>query len=394
MRILIVFPNNNALSPLIGATTRSWNLIKWLLENNYEVFLIHSINAKGFEDPDIVKKIHIFYHKNLNFFALKERFLFDLNPFYFFQLRKIIKRYKIDVVQIEFSFGFFLAKILSKNRYKIIYESHSIEREFIKVSYFENRFPKILYNPIRIFTSYYEKFTCKIADAIICISKDDKEYYIKEYKIKENKCYVIPTPSSLRIKHMDTFDIDLKINARNKLNLPLEKIIIVFHGSIPHPPNEEAFHLIEKYISPKIEDSNILFVIAGNNLKKYRSKNIISLGFVEDLSDLLFATDFAIVPIVSGEGIRTKIADYISAGVPFISTKKGMQGMNFLEDKLDFILCDSVDIHFINAIKRLANNFEYRESIRRNLLKKTGFLDYENIGKKYFELYKDVLKNK
>ena len=79
MRFLLVFPHRNALNPTSGDTTRSWNLVHSLIKNDFNVSILHSINSKGLEDKKLKETCKIYYVKNLNIFALREKFFDDIN---------------------------------------------------------------------------------------------------------------------------------------------------------------------------------------------------------------------------------------------------------------------------------------------------------------------------
>ena len=50
------------------------------------------------------------------------------------------------------------------------------------------------------------------------------------------------------------------------------------------------------------------------------------VGYVEDLSDFLKGS-IALVPIRIGSGLRMKILDAVSLGIPFVTTSKGVEGL-------------------------------------------------------------------
>ena len=394
MKILLYFPHRNALNPISGDTTRSWNLVHSLINNNFEISIIHSIQSIGFEDKKLKEKCKVHYVKKLNIFALKEKFFDDFNPFIIFKLFKILRKEKFDIIQLEYPFGFFILKLLSNRDSVLIFDSLGIESEFVKVSIKEQRFPKILYPIVRTLTKIYERMVCKLTDVIINISEIDRDYYVENYKINKKKTFLIQIPSSLNSKEVLTRSECLKKEFRMKLDLPLDKTIVIFHGSIPHPPNEEAFDFIENYIAPEINYPDVLFVIAGNNLMKYKKDNIISLGFVKNLEELLYSADFAIVPITSGEGLRVKCSDYIATSLPFISTKKGIQGFEFLKDGEDYLLYDTVNYDFIKGIELLYQDKTLREKFKKNLSEKSQFIDQKHITKRFIRLYSELVNKK
>ncbi len=91
--------------------------------------------------------------------------------------------------------------------------------------------------------------------------------------VKKEKTFLIQTPSALTAEKFNRND-KLKNEYRNKLGLPLNITVAIFHGGLPHPPNKEAFDLIEIYIAPKFEKMDIIFVLAGFNVPKFKKKKI------------------------------------------------------------------------------------------------------------------------
>ena len=391
MNILIIYPHGNALNPHSGAETRIWNLISILVKNQFNVFILHSIYSKGNEDKQLKKKCKVFYYREIRFKESSDWYISDLNPFFAFKIMKIIKNYNIDIIQLEFPWGFFITKLLAQNRSILIYDSQGVESEFMEISMKNPNFPAIFKPFAKVYAKLYEKLTCKIADLIISVSKIDKNFFIHNYNINENKIHLIQTPSSL-VPQSNKRNKDYKLICRKKLNLPLNKTIAIFHGGLPHPPNQEAFDIIENYISPRINELDLFFVLAGHNLKKFEKGNIRSIGFVNDLGDLLYAADFAIVPLVSGSGMRIKCTDYIITGLPFITTQKGIEGINFLVSGEDYLSFKNVNEDFIKGIIKLSKNETIRKNFQRNLIEKSRFLNRHTFEKKFIDLYSSIKK--
>ena len=391
MNVLVVYPHGNALNPYSGAETRIWNLNNSLVKNNINLIILHSIDSKGSEIEHLKARSRVYYCKDIRFLGLSTRHFIDFNPFFVFKQFKLLRRQKIDIIQLERPWGFFITKLLKKKHQKIIYDSQGVESENVSIATELSKIAKSIKPFARLYAKYYEKLTCKLSDIIICLSGVDKNYYIKDYKIKKEKIILIQTTSALKYEKILRTE-DLKVKCRKRLGLPVNKVICIFHGGLPHPPNREAFDLIIKYISPNIEDPNILFVIAGHNLEKFKNNNIISLGFVKSLKDLLYSADFAIVPIITGGGMRTKIMDYIISALPFITTKKGIQGLDFVKPKKDYLVYEHVDDNFLSGINLLSKNNELREKIHRSLQTKSNLLNREKFGIKFVRLYKELNK--
>jgi len=322
----------------------------------------------------------------LNFFGAPDTYLSDLNPFFMMKLYKIVRKQKFDIIQIEFPWGFLITKLLAKKTSILIYDSQNVECEFIKIAHLDPRFPKILKPLSKQFAKIYEKLTCKLANVIINVSEADRNYYIQNYNVPKNKTILIQTPTLLKIYNLVRTK-SLKLEYRKKLGLPLNKTLVISHGSLPHPPNQQAFDLIKDFIAPNIRNSNIVFILAGYNLKKFKKDNVLSIGFVKDLKDLLYSADFAIVPIITGGGMRTKCMDYITTGLPFITTKEGIEGIDFLNPGEDYLIFDEVNDKFLEGINLLQKNIELREKLSQNLLKKKQKPNRKRFENRFVKLY-------
>ncbi|MFX1277507.1 MAG: glycosyltransferase family 4 protein [Promethearchaeota archaeon] len=394
MNILVIYPNGNALNPHSGAETRFWNLVSALTSLNFRVTVLHSLESKGFEDNELKSRCNnVFYIKRLGFLGLSDFYFTDFNPFFIFTLRKILRKKRFDIILVEFPWGFLITKFLAKKDTFIIYESQGIESEFIEIAAKNPKFPKFFGPFIKIYGKIYENLVCKFANLIVSVSEVDRDYYERNYGIDKRKTVLIQTPSALTHKYIERTDSNKKEH-RKKLDLPLDKTIVIFHGGLPHPPNQQAFDLIENYISPKIQNPDILFVLAGYNVKKYIKDNIISLGFISNLRDLLYSADFAIVPLISGSGMRIKCTDYIITALPFITTKKGIEGIEFVDPNKDYLVYDSVDDNFISGIIELYRNKELRQKLHENLLRKSNIYNRKNFEARFSKLFKILIKSK
>lgn len=103
----------------------------------------------------------------------------------------------------------------------------------------------------------------------------------------------------------------------------------IFIGS-GHLPNVEAANYIVDTLAPRCPD--ITFDIVGGCLPpgKYPS-NVIRHGIL-DLkikADLMASATIAVNPIISGSGSSLKIMDFVSYGIPVLSTHVGMRGFEF-----------------------------------------------------------------
>lgn len=111
----------------------------------------------------------------------------------------------------------------------------------------------------------------------------------------------------------------------------------------------------ELQIIGKWSPENISELLRGQEHVKY-------LGFVEDLSSALKDT-VMIVPITIGSGIRMKILEAASMGVPFVTTSVGVEGIP-VEDGVHCLVADTPQC-FCEAVLKL-KDVELRTRLATN----------------------------
>jgi len=113
---------------------------------------------------------------------------------------------------------------------------------------------------------------------------------------------------------------------------------LLFVGGFRHSPNVDAMQWFCEAVFPKIlTELDCQLMIAGSHppdeIQNLSSDKISVLGFVEDsvLEDLYASCDLAIVPLRYGAGIKGKVIEAFSKGIPVVTTDIGMQGIDWPE---------------------------------------------------------------
>lgn len=115
---------------------------------------------------------------------------------------------------------------------------------------------------------------------------------------------------------------------------------ILFIGGFEHTPNVDAVEYFVKEIWPAVRKklSNTSFYIIGSKipdrvreLEEY--EGVVSVGFVEDLSDFFDKIRLTVVPLRFGAGIKGKIATSAGYGVPSVATSIAVEGMGMVNGK-------------------------------------------------------------
>lgn len=88
------------------------------------------------------------------------------------------------------------------------------------------------------------------------------------------------------------------------------------------------------------------------------NKNVFVHGFVESIDSMLAVTHILFVPLLSGGGVRIKILEAMSNGIPVLSTSKGCEGIG-ARDGVEVLIRDEPS-EFALALVALASDPEMR----------------------------------
>lgn len=253
----------------------------------------------------------------------------------------VCEKYKIDIAQVEMPW--ISSFILSlPDSVKKIYVHH--ELAFVKQGLELKNDSDNLYAQ----TAYKHTFISEIgmlntADHIITLSPVDK-------KKLEDTGVTTPVTSSFAVVNTDS---------KCKPYICDDKIL-TFVGPDDNQPNKIGLRwfLDNCWNSLKKKESAYQLKVIG----KWREENkqailkdypeVQFLGFVDSLYDAMKGT-VMIVPITIGSGIRMKILEAASMGIPFVSTTVGAEGIPLTDGK-DCFLTDNPEM-FVEDIIKLEN---------------------------------------
>lgn len=353
MRILVFSSGCGLFKPVSGGRSRFYNLVKQLMNYGHQIWVLQPQLYRTHKDSVIT---NVYYFRT-NFGYRTFTALTDFNPFFIVQLLKVFKVSKPDLIQASSPFGIISAKIIVRfisPRTKVVYDAHNVESAIYSLGA-SNRLVRSL---LSVYILWQESLAVRLADHILAVSDIDKKRFMNKFQIKKTKITVIPSGVEI------TKPVDV---IKWKKDVTKEQFTIVFHGSYFHRPNREAVELIRMYIAPKIREksANVVFVLFGYGMPRFQVKNIVSYGFVPNLYECLSKADLAIVPIKHGSGTRLKVLDYMSMGLPIVTTKKGIEGIEAVNGE-HVIIVDDVNESFIEAIVQLIRSETLRERLGIN----------------------------
>lgn len=140
---------------------------------------------------------------------------------------------------------------------------------------------------------------------------------------------------------------------------------LVFIGSMDWEPNRDAMKWFVKEIFPLVqrELKNMRLLIAGSSMSEDireldNGKDILVKGFVPDISLFLLHGDIFIAPIRMGGGVKVKVLEAMSYGIPVITTSKGAEGLQ-ARNREHFLIADTPE-EFVESISTLTNGKDLR----------------------------------
>jgi hypothetical protein len=318
---------------------------KGLIKNNPKVHFKQIFNYPGY-----------FFNYSLGYFL-------DYNIFFQKVVDYTISKYKIDIVFISFPWG--IRYIRKKYpEMKIIYGANGYEREFAKISW------GFLIYPARTLISHLiglqESYAIKNCDLIISVGESLTKELELNFEGIQSKIATIKMGFTLNFANKRNFNKKLIFA---KYGLDPKKKYFIFHGAKNHKPNFEAAELIVNKIAPYFTEKYplIQFCIVGKGFKRISVRNIHFYPFIEDLDEFFQIMTGAVMPIISGSGIRIKAIDYIKNGIPIISTKKGIEGYGFKKSQI-LITPNLINNEFLDGILKIAFDSNYTKNLSENMI--------------------------
>jgi len=292
----------------------------------------------------IVKEIKMrFFNKNPFYRMHRVIESFDVAPYGFYNfIEKLIKELKIDIVQIEMLQYVNLVLALPPS-VKTVLVHHEIR--FVTNELNLSRFPKDqIFNYRKACVQYakiYEIGVLNKFDAIVTLSYTDSQKLM-------NAGVTSPIYTSRAIVNTQIPEDIISDDGH----------VLTYVGPESHYPNVLAvkWFLENCWNSLLKEDNKYVFRIIGkwseNTIKKIKSEylSVEFTGFVENLHSAIQNT-VSIIPLTVGSGIRMKILEAATIGVPFISTTVGVEGLPFVNGEDCFV--DDEPQTFVEDILKL-----------------------------------------
>ena len=276
-----------------------------------------------------------------------------------YQISRFVKKdYKVKLVSLltQNKYDFILLETVYLTPYisvikryssaKILLRTHNMEYEIWDRLYKGANWgvSKLLYQWLAHQMFRYESFRLHSIDYLIAISKRELLMFKASYPSLNGSVVPITWNAS-----KDSYQKTLKSNTQN--------ISLFFIGSLDWKPNQEGLLWFLHKVWPicQAKFPHLSFYVAGRNMpekiKQMTLDGVFMMGEVDDAVAFVNQHDIAIVPLLSGSGMRAKIIEAMALGKVVITTSIGLEGIE-AQDTLDVCLANSPE-EFINVIQLL-----------------------------------------
>jgi len=226
---------------------------------------------------------------------------------------------------------------------------------------------------------------CNRSDAVVCVSDNDRQRLLSD-GVKPELLHTIPHGFN-----PEPYKLPAKESLQKDFDLPENAVLIAFHGTFSYPPNRDALQVFADILLPQLQHSRHSFhviAIGRNPPVESIHPNIHFTGSVDEVGPWLKACDMAVIPLREGGGTRMKIIDCFAAGLPVISTSKGIEGIPVVNGREAFVCNEWLGI--ANRIMELADSEEIRQQLVSAALEFTAGMDWKSLGKRYLDIYSAI----
>lgn len=172
-----------------------------------------------------------------------------------------------------------------------------------------------------------ELAVARACDAVITVSEEEKA--ILQEEGPGLQVYVIPNVHEV-------------LPRRRPISLRKD---LLFVGNFFHHPNEDAVFYFVREILPLVKNviPQLKFYIVGSNpsraVRALASEDVVVTGWVKEVSSFFENCRVFVAPLRYGSGMKGKVGQSLSYGLPVVTTSVGAEGMDLL-DGVEALIAD------------------------------------------------------
>jgi polysaccharide biosynthesis protein PslH len=234
------------------------------------------------------------------------------------QINSISRQY--DLIFLDYSILGYLVKPIKQHNpaLKVVVFFHNLELNYVLQQWRHKRT-----RPIKLFETgvyaltvfYYEKMAVKYADGCLFMTPRNSRLV--------SRIYGKPKSSAVVGLYIEDAFVESESTSSIKAD---DKLQLLFVGS-NHFYNVQGITWFVEQVMPRIDAK--LFIV-GKDMDEFKavfqSEKVEVVGFAKDLPQYYAMADLVVSPLLSGEGMKVKIAEALMFGKVILGTKESFDG--------------------------------------------------------------------
>lgn len=188
--------------------------------------------------------------------------------------------------------------------------------------------------------------------------------------------------------------VGIQIEVLGKSAIRGKKLGCIFFGNLDYRPNIDACHVIidvAKELRAKGIDEIIEITVAGRNISRglkrmLKAQGVEVISPVESMFELVRSKNVAVLPMMSGSGMQSKILEAISWGVVVIATPRTARPLGLIRNEEYVEVGSSKDI--VERLEDIVNGRYELDSVRKRAHKRIEEFGWEETCVKLQEEYR------
>lgn len=191
--------------------------------------------------------------------------------------------------------------------------------------------------------------------------------------------------------------VELSVNEEQRdLSLGRGGFSMIFFGNLNYEPNKNASRIIIA-ASRRIRErwgGLVRIVIAGRFISSNLRREALREGIevyspVSDMKALVESCEVAVLPMISGSGMQSKVLESIAWGCLLITTRRAAEPVGLVEGE-EYLRAETAN-EIVERVEQLMKGDKKSDTIRRKALSRIKRLDWEMTVAQLCEVYEELL---